>query len=138
MERIFHTEVEVRGYELDGFGHVNHSVYLNYLEFARWKMLEAEGVTLKKFQAWDRFPVIAAIEIQYLKPTFMGDVLRVETKLVEYRRSSMQLQQTILKGTTTVVTAKIRSVIVSGEGRPAELPEELEKKWRALLGKKDE
>ncbi len=137
MEKTFRTELEVRGYELDSFGHVNHANYLSYLEFARWKMLEAEGVTLKNFQAWGRFPVIASIEIQYLKPTFMGDVLTVETKLVDYRRSSMQLQQTIFKGDAKVVTAKVRSVIVSGEGRPAELPEELEKKWRALVEKSE-
>lgn len=135
MEKTFRAELEVRGYELDSFGHVNHSNYLNYLEFARWKMLEAEGVTLKKFQEWNRFPVIASVDIQYLKPAFMGDILTIETKLVEYRRSSMLLEQTILKGTSKVATAKIRSVIVSNDGRPAELPEELEKKWRALVGK---
>lgn len=135
MEKTYRTELEVRGYELDSFGHVNNANYLNYLEFARWKMLEEEGVTLKSFQGWDRFPVIAAIDIQYLKPAFMGDRLTVETKLVDYKRSSMQLEQTILKGSMKVASAKIRSVIVSGEGRPAELPEELEKKWRALLGK---
>lgn len=135
MEKTYRTELEVRGYELDSFGHVNNANYLNYLEFARWKMLEEEGVTLKNFQGWDRFPVIAAIDIQYLKPAFMGDRLTVETKLVDYKRSSMQLEQTILKGSMKIAAAKIRSVIVSGAGRPSELPEELEKKWRALLGK---
>ena len=32
--------LEVRGYELDSFGHVNHGVYVSYLEHARWKMLD--------------------------------------------------------------------------------------------------
>ncbi|MBC7387531.1 MAG: acyl-CoA thioesterase [Cryobacterium sp.] len=135
MENLYRTHIEVRGYELDSFGHVNHANYLNYLEFARWKMLEEEGVTIEVFRKWDRFPVIAAIEIQYLKPTFMGDTLTVETRLVDYKRSSMHLEQNILKGDVKVTTAKIRSVIVSGEGRPAELPEELGKKWRRLLGR---
>ena len=31
-------EFNVRGYELDSFGHVNNAVYLNYLEQARWEM----------------------------------------------------------------------------------------------------
>jgi len=135
MGKLYQTSLEVRGYELDSFGHVNHANYLSYLEFARWKMLEEEGVTLALFKSWDRFPVIAAIDIQYIKPAFMGDVLTVETQLLDYKRSSMQLEQTIRKGAATVSVAKIRSVIVSGNGRPAELPEELEKKWRALLGK---
>lgn len=135
MEKVYRTEIEVRGYELDGFGHVNHANYLNYLEFARWKMLEEEGVTLPLFQKWDRFPVIAAIDIQYLRPTFMGDRLTVETRLIDYKRSSMHLEQTILKGEAKVTTAKIRSVIVSGAGKPSELPEELASKWRAILGR---
>ncbi len=136
MDKIFKSELEVRGYELDSFGHVNNANYLNYLEFARWKMLEEEGVTLKNFQAWDRFPVIAAIDIQYIKPAFMGDLLTIETRLVDYKRSSMQLEQTILNGTSKIASAKIRSVIVTGEGRPAELPEELAARWRTLLGEK--
>ncbi len=32
--------LEVRGYELDSFNHVNNAVYLNYLEVARWKFLQ--------------------------------------------------------------------------------------------------
>ena len=131
--KVYRTEIEVRGYELDSFGHVNHANYLNYLEFARWQMLGEEGVTLKKFQEWDRFPVIAAVEIKYLKPTFMGDRLVVETSLREYRRSSMHLEQRIMKNDQEVAVAKIRSVIVSGEGRPAELPEALAKRWREIV-----
>jgi YbgC/YbaW family acyl-CoA thioester hydrolase len=137
MEKIYRTEIEVRGYELDSFGHVNHANYLHYFEFARWKMLESEGVTLDVFRSFDRFPVIAAIEVQYHRPTFMGDRLIVETRLVEYKRSSMQIEQVILKGEKRVTSAKVRSVIVSGDGRPAELPEELEKKWRSLVSNKE-
>ncbi len=131
--KIYRTEIEVRGYELDSFGHVNHANYLHYLEFARWNMLAEEGVTLKRFKDWDRFPVIAAIDIRYLKPTFMGDRLVVETRLSEYRRSSMVLEQRILKNEQPVATAKVRSVIVSGEGRPAELPEEMAARWREVV-----
>ncbi len=131
--KTYRTEIEVRGYELDSFGHVNHANYLHYLEFARWRMLADEGITLKKFQEWDRFPVIAAIEIRYLKPTYMGDRLTVETSLVEFRRSSMQLEQKILKETGEVAVAKVRSVIVTGAGRPAELPELLARRWREIV-----
>lgn len=130
--KTYHTEIEVRGYELDSFGHVNHANYLHYFEFARWRMLADEGITLKKFQEWDRFPVIAAIEIRYLKPTFMGDRLTVETSLIEYRRSSMHHQQTISKNGVEVASAKVRSVIVTGAGRPAELPEMMANRWREV------
>lgn len=133
MARIYRTEIEVRGYELDSYGHVNHANYLHYLEFARWKMLEAENVTIETFKKWSRWPVIAQLEIQYLKPTFMGDRLTVETQLVDYKRSSMQIEQTIKKGESAVAAAKIRSVIVDENGRPAPLPEEGMLQWKKIL-----
>lgn len=130
MAKTYRTPIEVRGYELDSFGHVNHAMYVSYFEHARWKMLNAEGVTLETFQKHKRWPVIASIEIQYLRPTYMGDALVVESRLVEYKRSSMQLEQKILKGDALVTQAKIRSVFVDEAGKPAALPEELETHWR--------
>src|SRR6185437_16164438 len=72
MSKAYRTQLEVRGYELDSFGHVNHANYLNYFEHARWRMLQDEGITLEVLEKWKRWPVIAAIEVKYLKPTFMG------------------------------------------------------------------
>jgi YbgC/YbaW family acyl-CoA thioester hydrolase len=136
--KTYLTPIEVRAYELDSFGHVNHANYLHYLETARWKMLGEEGVTLETFRKWDRWPVIATIDIQYRRPVLFGDRLEVRTRLVDYRRSSMQIEQEIFRSETLVASAKIRSVIVTGEGRPAEMPEELARKWRVVSGKETE
>jgi YbgC/YbaW family acyl-CoA thioester hydrolase len=127
--------IEVRAYELDSFGHVNHANYLHYLETARWKMLGEEGITLETIRKWDRWPVIAALDIQYRRPVLFGDVLEVRSRLIDYRRSSMQIEQDVYRGETLVASAKIRSVIVSGDGRPAEMPPELSEKWRVAMGK---
>jgi YbgC/YbaW family acyl-CoA thioester hydrolase len=135
--KSFRTELEVRGYELDSFGHVNNAVFLNYLEVARWKMLAEEGVSLEAIRKFDRWPVIAAIDIQYRKPAFFGDRLEVETRLAEYGRSSMRIEQTIRRGESVIAEAKVRSVIVDGKGKPAELPAELAEKWRRLAGRKE-
>ena len=35
--KTYRCLIQVRGYELDSFGHVNHANYLNYLEHARWR-----------------------------------------------------------------------------------------------------
>ena len=34
MTRVFNWQFDVRGYELDSFGHVNNAVYNNYMEEA--------------------------------------------------------------------------------------------------------
>jgi len=130
-EKTYRTEIEVRGYELDSFGHVNHANYLNYFEFARWKLLAEEGITLTDFRGWDRFPVIAGIEIRYLRPTLMGDRLTVETRLVSFGRSSIHFEQTIRKDEAEVCVAKVRSVLVDSRGKPAEAPSALLERWKS-------
>ena len=37
------TTIDVRTAELDSFGHVNHAVYLNYLEHSRFQALKEAG-----------------------------------------------------------------------------------------------
>lgn len=127
--KTYHCPVEVRGYELDGFGHVNHAVYFNYLEHARWQALKQEGVTITTFNEAKRWPVIAAVEGLYLKPTYLADELLVETRVIEHKKTQFQVEQVITRAGTPVFTAKLRVVVVDENGRPAELPPDLHKLW---------
>lgn len=127
--KTYVCELEVRGYELDRYEHVNHAVYLNYLEHARWKMLEQEGITLKRLAEWKRWPVVASIEARYLKPTFLGDLLRIETRIASHRRVGFEIEQKMFRGVEQVFTAKVGAVIVNEIGRPAEMPEEMSALW---------
>ncbi len=129
MGKTYRCEFEVRGYELDSFGHVNHAVYLSYLEHARWKLLEEEGITLKVFQGWKRWPVIAHVDVQFVRPTYMGDKLEIRTQINEHGKTNFIAEQTIFRGETIVLKAKIRIVTVNEQGRPAELPEDLARTW---------
>ena len=136
MAKSYHCKIEVRGYELDSFGHVNHAEYVSYLEHARWKLLEEEGITLEKMRDWKRWPVIAEIDVKYLKPTFMGDVLSVNTRIVGHTRVSFDIEQQILKNEVPVVNARIKAVIINEQGRPSEPPPEVVRVWTAGDGGK--
>jgi YbgC/YbaW family acyl-CoA thioester hydrolase len=126
MPKTYHCSIEVRGYELDSFGHVNHAVYISYLEHARWQLLSEESIGLKEFNAWKRWPVIASLEASYLKPTFLGEKLDVRTQIESGGgRTSFIASQEIFRGDTLVFKAKVRVVIVNENGRPAELPAEV-------------
>lgn len=127
--KFYHCSIEVRGYELDSFGHVNNSVYLNYLEFARWKMLEQEGITLQKIQREQLWPIISAIEIKYLRPSFMGDLLEVRTRVVGSSKARFEIEQLIFRGETQIAAAQVHSVVVNETGRPVEIPEAYKKLW---------
>lgn len=129
MSKIYRCPVEVRGYELDSYDHVNHSVYINYLEHARWKMLDEEKITLATFEKLRRWPVISSLEVKYLKPTFMGEQLEIRSEVVEHTRTRFYIHQQIFRGETQVLEAKICAVIINELGKPAELPAEMERLW---------
>lgn len=129
MPKTYRTTLEVRGYELDSFGHVNHAVYVSYLEHARWELLSQEGLTHQKFNEWKRWPVIARIEVDYLKPTFLGDRIDIETVIVEFGRASFTFEQIGRRGDTPVIKGRVRAVMVDERGKPAPFPPDVAKKW---------
>ncbi len=127
--QLHRCSIEVRGYELDGYGHVNHANYLNYLEHARWKILDQQGITDQKMEQWQRWPVIAEAQLRYLKPCFRGDVLEVETRLSAHTRTSLEIEHKVQRQGQAVLEAKLRIVIVNEQGRPAQIPDEFLKAW---------
>ena len=129
MAKSYRASLDVRGYELDGYGHVNHAVYINYLEFARWKMLEEEGINVKHFAEWKRWPIIAALEMKYMKPCYLGDHLEIRSKIVDHSRARFVVEQEILRHETPVARGTIQVVIVNEKGKPADLPPEITRLW---------
>ncbi|SFN74829.1 thioesterase-3 [Formivibrio citricus] len=73
------TEIKIRGYHLDLYGHVNNARYLEFLEEARWAMMECSD--LDWFMQQGYALVVSRIDIRYLRPAGMGDLLRIETRL---------------------------------------------------------
>lgn len=76
MKSIF--RLTVRGYELDSFGHVNNSVYLQYAEEAKWHFFEDSKV-LEKLREYGYFPVILETNIRYMNELHMHDEVIIES-----------------------------------------------------------
>ena len=127
--RTYRAQIEVRGYEHDSYGHVNHAVYPSYLEHARWKMLEQEKIDLKTFETWKRWPVVAELHLRYKKPTFMGNILDIETTIKEVGRVHFVFHQKILRGAELVLEGEVHAVIINELGKPASIPEEMLKRF---------
>lgn len=133
MSKIYRCQIQVRGYELDSYEHVNHAVYINYLEHARWQLLNEEGITLARLNEWKRWPVIAEIHVRYVKPAFMGETLDIETQITSIRRVAFTMEQRIYRQGTLILEAKISSVTVNEKGKPDELPEEFKNLYTAAM-----
>jgi thioesterase-3 len=127
--KTYRSQLTVRGYELDSFGHVNHANYLRYLEHARWEMLAQEGITLPFLEERKRWPIIRKIEIEYLKPAFMSELLEVVTQCVDHGNASSIFQQTILRAGVEILRARVSSATINELGKPARHPVEMEKLW---------
>jgi len=120
--------VEVRSYELDSFGHANHAVFLNWLEFARFEALRRAGFPYEGIMARGWGIYVVRIEVDYLREARLGERLLIRTWADGYRRTSMALaQQIVLEGEPTqeVARARVTAVWVGPDRRPLRVPEEI-------------
>lgn len=126
METI--TEIAVRGYHEDRFGHVNNARYLEFLEEARWAHLEEQGLDAAFFRKHGVLPVVVRLTISYRRPASAGDVLRIETRVAHSNRRKVVIHQTarLDDSEATCVEADVEAVFLDAEtGRPVALPTEL-------------
>lgn len=125
----FEIEVTVRSYELDQFGHVNHSVYLNYLEHARWASLAAGGFPASALRSRDWAIHVIRIEVDYLKPCFQEQRLRIVTRSESFRKTAVTIGQEIFRvddgpDASPAVRARVTTVFIGENGRPMRIPED--------------
>ncbi|WP_024861537.1 acyl-CoA thioesterase [Ruminococcus flavefaciens] len=73
-------KLTVRGYELDSFGHVNNSVYLQYAETALWNFFKVHGL-LATIVDEGLFPVIMESTQRYIHELRMMDEVRIDTEV---------------------------------------------------------
>lgn len=120
------TPLTVRPYECDSYGHVNHAVYVNYLEHARMEFLHAAGFDYEGLIAAGFFTVISRLDISYRSPAYAGDALEIETESREVRRVSGIFHQRIRRGDSAVAEADVHWGVVDAAGRPARPPEKFD------------
>jgi YbgC/YbaW family acyl-CoA thioester hydrolase len=131
--RVAEAFVEVRSYELDSFGHVNHAVFLNYLEYARFEALRQGGFPYEELVARGWGVYVVRIEVDYLKEARLGDRLLVRTWAAGSKRSSVVFAQEIRRTTApadVLARARVTAVWVGPDRRPARVPDEV----RVALG----
>jgi thioesterase-3 len=123
-----HTiEIKVRGYHLDVFGHVNNARYLEFLEEARWSIIE-ERIQLDSLFGKGYLFVVVNININYRRPAFLNNLIRVQTSLKSLKTHSGILSQVVkFKDNDTVVAdADVTFVILDGKShKPLKIEGEL-------------
>ncbi len=131
------SEIKVRGYHLDLYGHVNNARYLEFLEEARWSFFEDRG-DLEWFVSRGLGFSVVNININYRRPAKMGEVLAIASSVARIgNRSGTVHQEVRLQGSgAPVADADVTFAVVDARtGRAVPLEGELREVFeRAMAG----
>uniref|UniRef100_UPI00351AE1C0 acyl-CoA thioesterase n=1 Tax=Endozoicomonas sp. Mp262 TaxID=2919499 RepID=UPI00351AE1C0 len=93
------TQMTVRGFHLDVYQHVNNARFLEFLEEARWQMFE--DIPLISFIRKKNLAfVLANININFLRPALINEVLDIQSQLIRIGSKSAVLGQKIFLSKT--------------------------------------
>lgn len=130
--------MQVRVYyeDTDFSGVVYHANYLRFMERGRTNYLRLLGADQRALfaEAESEAPgfafVVRSMQIEYLKPARMDDLLDVVTRPVEVKGASILLAQEVLRGGDVLIEAKVRVAFVSA-GRARPIPKALREAMKA-------
>jgi acyl-CoA thioester hydrolase len=70
---------EIYTYQIDFVGHVNNIIYIQWMENARVKLLQAMGLSITEIAEKDKLlPIITETTIKYKRPYFLDNTVHVE------------------------------------------------------------
>lgn len=123
---LVHTEIKIRGYHLDMFGHVNNARYLEFLEEGRWAFFDGHPDFFYRLKGVTFF--VVNININYRRPASFGDVIDIQTRLSKIGTTSGVMRQEIHNKQTAelIADADITFVMVDAETKkPLNLKDKL-------------
>lgn len=99
ISMIHKTDLKIRTYHTDAFGHVNNARYLELLEEARWRFSEDIGLTPMLRMREFGF-IIIDMQLRFRHPVSEGDTITVETSLITLGSASGEVRQTVTSAAT--------------------------------------
>jgi acyl-CoA thioester hydrolase len=122
---MFEYHLTARGYELDSYNHVNNAVFLNYMEQARWEIMQEKGI-LDSYQEEGKKLVVTEINIRYAREIKLFDEIVVITE-IKKKAPYLIFQHKIVnkKKDTLCAKATVKTLLLDNENLPMDIPEDL-------------
>jgi acyl-CoA thioester hydrolase len=95
--------LEIYPYQIDFLGHVNNSIYIQWMEIGRIKLLEAVGLPLPEIAQRGFLPVLVHTNITYKTPLYLGNEVQMQFWLSELRAASAIIEFHFYNGERTLV-----------------------------------
>jgi thioesterase III len=117
------TEIKVRGYHADFYGHVNNARYLEFFEEDRWARLE-DVIDLREFAGRGYVFLVVNINVNYRQAVAVGETVLVSTALEKIGNKSASLRQEIVfKKTKEVAADAIVTFVIRNQAGQAAVME---------------
>jgi len=116
--------------DTDFTGIVYHANYLRYMERGRTNYLRLIGADHRAlFEATEKEApgfafVVRSMNIEFLKPARMDDILEIVTESEEVKGASTTVRQRVMRSDELLVEAHVRVAFISG-GRARPIPKPL-------------
>ncbi len=112
--------------DIDELGHVNNLVYVRWVLEAATDHSRAAGWDFAAYRAAGGVFVVRRQEIDYLRPVFAGDPIRVVTWVESMGRvSSLRRTELTCRGVAIARAATTWAFVSVATGRPTRIPEAL-------------
>jgi acyl-CoA thioester hydrolase len=119
-----HHVLPIRVYfeDTDFSGLVYHASYLRWCERGRSDFLRLLGVHHSALFSGSEGSEAAAfvvrrMSLEFRKPAGIDDVLEVRTRLAEFSAAALELEQTVWRGASELLRARVQVVLVARSGR---------------------
>lgn len=125
--------------DTDFSGIVYHASYLKFMERARSDMLHQLGMDQRAaFEANDGAYAVVDMHIKYIAPAKFQDNLLVISHVRKLRKASVEIEQTIMRGTDKIASASVQAAFLTPAGRPRRQPEAWTKAFAAVIADDNE
>lgn len=110
--------------DTDAGGIVYHANHIRFMERTRTEWLRASGIAHYWHQKDYNF-VVHKLEIKYLRPILMDDLITVTAKVLSCKSASFVLEQNIYRDGTLLVSGQVELACLSKDMRPLKIPSEI-------------
>jgi acyl-CoA thioester hydrolase len=123
------TEIRVIYGDTDKMGVVYYANYLRFFEASRAGWVRERGFPYARLEEQGYYLPVIEAHVQYRKPAYYDDLIRIEPRLSQVHRVSCRFDYTVTRGGDLLAEGWTMHACINKDGRPVRFPEE----FRRLL-----
>ncbi len=134
MKKIHTISFNIYYEDTDSTGYTYHTSYLRIAERARTELLRNFFSDLiEKIHENFFFFVVRKIEVDFIKPSYLFDKLKIDTFYLDNKFTSLSLQHDIIKNNDLICRIFVKLVWINGKSKkPLRVPSNLISRFKSL------